>query len=45
MHGLKDNIYTIMIIMSINDTSIPLNMQIIGLGIVESHIALLKPYE
>jgi hypothetical protein len=45
MPGLKNNIYKIMAITSINDTSIPHDMQIFGYGIVQSHISFLKPYE
>jgi hypothetical protein len=43
MPGLKDNIYKISAIMSINDTSTPHDMQVIGSGIVRNYIPLLKP--
>jgi hypothetical protein len=42
MHGLKDNIYKIMTITSINDVSIPHDMQIIGSGIVRNCILFKK---
>jgi hypothetical protein len=45
MFGLKDNIYKILAIMSINDTFNPHDMQIIGLYIVRNYILLFKPYE
>jgi len=42
MPGLKDNIYKIMAITSINDASIPHDMQVIGSGIIWSHIPFPK---
>jgi hypothetical protein len=45
MPGLKDNIYKIMTITSINDASIAHDMQVIGFGIIWSRILLPKPDE
>jgi hypothetical protein len=43
MPGLKDNIYKIMAIMSINDASVLDDMHVVGSGIIWSRILLSKP--
>jgi hypothetical protein len=45
MFALKDNIYKIIFIMSINDTSIPHDMQVIDYIIIWSYMLLIKPLQ